>query len=210
MKLSQLINTSPEDSPELPFSHNKQIPAVIEKNILKALSFYPELKNAKINFILKEKIKTSVMQAQPVFTTLLRRRKNRRYRINISVHFRLTHSVMSFEQIPDDVMVGWIGHELGHILDYESRSNTGMISFGYRYYFSSDYVKGAEITADTYAVNHGLGHYIISTKRFILDHAELPQAYKDKIARLYLSPDIIVEQVKKLEEKKIEEEKKDL
>jgi hypothetical protein len=29
----------------------------------------------------------------------------------------------------------------------------------------------------------------------------LPQAYKDKIARLYLSPEVIVEQVKKLEEK---------
>jgi hypothetical protein len=114
---------------------------------------------------------------------------------------------MPIQQIPDDVMIGWIGHELGHILDYESRSNAGMVSFGYRYYFSSEYVKSAEIAADTYAVNHGLGNYIISTKRFILDHAELPKAYKDKIARLYLSPDVIVEQIRKLEEKKMEQQK---
>jgi len=53
-----------------------------------------------------------------------------------------------------------------------------------------------------------LGKYIIATKRFILDHAELPQAYKDKIARLYLSPDVIVEQIKKLEEKKLEVQQK--
>ncbi len=211
MKLAQLIHTSDQSSPEFQdFRNNKQIPAVIEKNVLKALSFYPELKNTTINFIFKKNIKTSVMQAQPVFTTLLKRRKHRSYRINISAQFKLTHSVMPINQIPDDVMIGWLGHELGHILDYESRSNTGMISFGYRYYFSSEYVKGAEVTADTYAVNHGLGKYIISTKRFILDHAELPKAYKDKIARLYLSPDVIVEQVRKLEEKRLELEKEGL
>jgi len=203
MMASALINTTDEAVPELlAFRHNKQIPPVIEKNVLKALSFYPELQHAPIDFIFKTNIKTSVMQAQPVFSTLLRKRKNRSYRINISIHFKLTHSVMPIQQIPDEVTIGWIGHELGHILDYESKSNTGMISFGCSYYLSPNYVKKAEIVADTYAVNHGLGNYIIATKRFILDHAELPQAYKDKIARLYLSPDVIVEQVRKLEEKK--------
>ena len=143
------------------------------------------------------------MQAQPVFTTLLQRRSKRRYRINISAHFKLIHCYMPITQIPDEVMIGWIGHELGHILDYESKSNSGMISFGYRYIFSPTYVKEAERVADTYAVERGLGKYIIATKRFILDHAELPQSYKNKIARLYLSPDVIIEQVKKLEEAKL-------
>lgn len=208
MNLSQIINTNiGADTEYLPFRENKEIPAVIEKNVLKALSFYPELKNTPIRFIFKTNIKTSVMQAQPVFRTLLAKRKNRTYRINISAHFKLTHSSIPIERIPDDVMIGWIGHELGHILDYESRTNTGMISFGCRYVLSPRYVKNAEIIADTYAVNHGLGNYIITTKRFILDHAELPQSYKNKIARLYLSPDVIVEQVRKLEEKKLDSKK---
>lgn len=203
MMLSQVIDTNGQNDRELlQFRHNKQIPAVIEKNVLKALYFYPELKNTTISFILKKSIESSVMQAQPVFTTLLGMRKNRRYRINISAHFKLIHSQMPIEQIPDIVMIGWIGHELGHILDYESRSNAAMISFGYNYYFYPDYVKHAEMVADSFAVERGMGHYIVATKRFILDNAELPQAYKDKIRRLYLSPDVIVEQVKKLEEKK--------
>ena len=211
MNLSQILNTTNQPEQDLSsFRINKQIPALIENNILKALSFYPELKPARISFLLKTNIKNSVMQAQPVFTTLLRKRKNRSYRINISAKFKLTHSSMPIEQIPDDVMIGWIGHELGHIFDYETKSNAAIISFGYQYMFSPEYVKAAEIVADTYAVNHGLGHYIIATKRFILNHAELPQAYKDKIARLYLSPDIIVEQVKKLEEKQLEKDKQDL
>src|SRR5687767_12837544 len=139
MKLSQLLHSNEDAGQEYSiFSHNKQIPAAIEKNVLKALSFYPELKNTTINFIFKKNIKSSIMQAQPVFTALLKRRKHRSYRINISAQFKLLHSVMPILQIPDDVMVGWIGHELGHILDYENRTNAGMISFGCRYYFSSN------------------------------------------------------------------------
>lgn len=197
------MNTNEEMGPELlSYRHNKQIPAVIQHDVLKALSFYPELKNTVINFIFKTNIRSSVMQAQPAFSTLLWKRKDRHYRINISTHFKLIHCNMPITEIPEEVMVGWIGHELGHILDYEHRSNAGIVSFGYRYLFSPAYVKEAERAADTYAVERGLGKYIIATKRFILDHAEIPQAYKNKIARLYLSPDVIVEQVKKLEEKK--------
>jgi hypothetical protein len=200
--LSQLVNADDQDDPELlQFGQNKQIPALIEKNVLKALSFYPELENTTIGFIFKTNIKTSVMQAQPVFMTLLRRRKNRRYRINISEYFKLINTQIPIQQIPDDVMIGWIGHELGHILDYEGKSNAGMVSFGYRYYFHSSFVKHAEMVADSLAVERGMGNYIVATKRFILDHAELPQAYKNKIARLYLSPDVIVEQVRKLKKK---------
>lgn len=204
MMISPVFTTHGQQGSELmQFRQNKTIPTLIENNVLKALSFYPELKDATVSFIFKKNIKTSVMQAQPVFTTLLGRRKNRRYRINISEHFKLLKSQMPIQEIPDDVMVGWIGHELGHILDYEGRSNLGLISFGYRYYFHSSFVKHAEMLADSFAVERGMGNYIVATKRFILDHAELPPAYKDKIRRLYLSPDVIVEQVRKLEEKKL-------
>jgi hypothetical protein len=203
------MNMNEEVGPELlPYRHNKKIPAAIEKNVLKALSYYPELKDARINFNFKTNIKTSVMQAQPVFSTLLMSRAKRRYRINISTHFKLIHCDMSITKIPDEVMIGWIGHELGHILDYEQRSNTGIISFGYRYVFSTAFVKEAERVADTYAVERGLGKYIIATKRFILDHAELSHSYKDKITRLYLSPDVIVELVKKLEAKEVAKQAK--
>lgn len=184
---------------------NKQIPESIKQKILKALAFYPELRETHIKFIFKSRIKTSVMQAQPVYSTLLGRKKNRRYRVNIAAHFKLVNSELPILTIPDEVFIGWIGHELGHILDYEGKSNMEMISFGYRYVFHSSFVKHAEMMADSYAVERGMGNYIVATKRFILNNAELPQAYKDKISRLYLSPDIIVEKVRALEQKKLEE-----
>ena len=195
-------STIAESSGLISSKYHGQLPAKIENNILKALSFYPELKHTTISFLLKTNIRTSVMQAQPVFRTLLQKRKQRRYRINISARFKLVHTQMPIEQLPDEVLIGWIGHELGHILDYERKTNREMVRFGYRYFMSPSYVKEAEMIADSLAVERGLGNYIVSTKQFILNHADLPQAYKDKIARLYLSPDIILEQVKKLEEKK--------
>ncbi|CCH52945.1 hypothetical protein BN8_01990 [Fibrisoma limi BUZ 3] len=193
-----------EISPELAaFEQHKHIPSVIRKNVLIALSFYPELRTASIRFVFKQSIRSSVMQAQPVVGSLLGNRNKRAYQINISAMFKLTHTAIPIHHIPDAIMIGWIGHELGHIMDYENRSTFGMIRFGLGYLFSPNYVRKAERVADDFAVKRGLGNYLVATKRFILDHAELPQVYKDKIARLYVSPEEIVEQVRKLEEEKL-------
>jgi hypothetical protein len=185
------------------FKVNKEIPKIIERNVLKALSYYPELKNVSIKFVFKQRIKKSIMQAQPVASTLIKNRKNRIYRINISSLFRLKHTVIPIHQIPDSVMIGWIGHELGHIMDYERRNLFKIITFGVAYLLSDNFIKAAERTADYFAISHGVGHYIIETKRFILENTDIPQAYKERIAKLYLSPDDIVEQVRLMEEKSL-------
>ncbi|MCF2503888.1 hypothetical protein L0663_10900 [Dyadobacter sp. CY107] len=176
---------------------NKTIPKIIENEVLKALSFYPELQETPIDFVFKKNIKRSVMQAQPKIGTMFGAKRG--YNINISALFRLTTTAIPIHQIPPDIMVGWIGHELGHVMDYENRNIIGMMRFGIGYLFSSKYIKQAERVADTFAVNHGLGSYIVKTKHFILNHASLSEKYKNKIARLYLSPDEIMEQVRKLE-----------
>ena len=184
------------------FSNRKIIPKIIEESALKALSFYPELMDTHIRFVFKQHISKSVMQAQPVFSTLLLPKSQRKYQINISALFRLNHAAIPIHQIPENIMIGWIGHELGHIMDYEQRTSWGLVRYGWGYVFSEKYLRKAEAMADTYAVNHGLAEYIVATKRFILNHAELPQVYKDRISRLYLSPDDIVKQVREMEQQK--------
>ncbi|MBE8720355.1 hypothetical protein [Sphingobacterium pedocola] len=182
-------------------SANKKIPKVIERQVLTALSHYPELGDACIRFIFTQQLKRSVMAARPVIRTLFYARKRRVYDILISPVFKLKHSIEPIHQVADAVLIGWIGHELGHIMDYEERSTIGIARFGLLYWLSKRYVRKAERVADTFAVTRGMGSYILATKEFILDHSELSQRYKDKIARLYLSPDDIVELVAKLEEK---------
>src|SRR5699024_4588239 len=68
---------------------HKVIPENIRAQAIKALSFYPELKEVPITFKFKDNIKKSTMQAQPKFSGILKRRNNRGYYILISRTFKI-------------------------------------------------------------------------------------------------------------------------
>ncbi|WP_224484402.1 hypothetical protein [Robertkochia aurantiaca] len=174
---------------------NHIYPERIAREAEKALSYYPNLAESTIVFRFKKKIKKSVMQAQPDFKSFFKRRKNRKYYIFISERFQIDDEVFETDSIPEPIMTGWLGHELGHIMDYENRSKWNLIAFGIRYSLSSTYLKEAERMADYYAVRQGMEEYIIQTKNFILDHADLSDQYKERIKKYYLSPEEIMHMV---------------
>ncbi|WP_424494526.1 hypothetical protein [Salinimicrobium sp. GXAS 041] len=193
---------------KITYQQNKIIPAKIENEAKTALSYYPQLENVEIEFRFKEKIKKSFMQAQPKFSNLFSGKNNRGYYIFISENLNIEGEEFSIDDVPSDVIVGWLGHELGHIMDYREKSAMGLVIFGIRYVSSSNYIKKAERAADTYAVNQGMGEYILKTKNFILNNSELSDTYKQRISRLYLSPEEIVVLVNELEEE-LEEDLKE-
>lgn len=172
--------------------NNKIVPDVIWREAYVALSHYPELKDTPIEFRFKKNIKRSFMQAQPKIGGLFKKRNNRSYLIFINEEFRIEDEKFDISMVPSEVLVGWIGHELGHIMDYRERSGVNLIWFGLKYLTSKNYIREAERAADTYAVNHGLGEQIIATKDFILNHTRLSDTYKARIEDLYLSPDEIM------------------
>jgi hypothetical protein len=186
------------------FLNNKVIPESILKEVTYALSHFPELADTPIEFKFKSNIKRSFMQAQPRFFDIFKNKKRRSYYIMISESVTIEDEVFTVAEVPTDVLIGWIGHELGHIMDYRERSGLNMVVFGIRYLFSKGFIKEAERAADTYAVNHGMGKYILATKDFILNHASLSEAYKNRIKRLYLSPEEIMVLVDELYELKQE------
>ncbi|HET8885483.1 MAG TPA: hypothetical protein VFM70_03930, partial [Salinimicrobium sp.] len=185
----------------------KIIPKSIEKEVKLALSFYPELEDVNIEFRFKEDIKKSFMQAQPNFLHLLFKcKKKRTYYVFISPHLKIENKDFDILEVPKDVLTGWIGHELGHVMDYTNRSGFGLIWFGIRYLTSGRYIKGAERTADTYAVNAGMADYIVATKNFILNNANFSEKYKNRIKKWYLSPEEIMEIVEEIHEEKNEDD----
>lgn len=184
------------------FGAHKEIPDEIREITLLALSHYPELLDVKIDFQFQNKIRGSVMQAQPKIGSLFFDSKgNRSYRIKISRHLELLDEMLPIEELPADVLLGWIGHELGHIKDYVDRSALNLMSFGVRYALSNNFVTQAEITADSHSVSNGLGKAIIATKDFVLNHNRLPEGYKNKIRALYMSPGEILSLVDVEEDK---------
>jgi len=178
---------------------NKIIPSVIEEPVLQALSHYPELKETVIHFVFTDKLEKSIMAARPAIGSLFKKRKKRAYKVLINPAFKLGYGIGSINQIPDSVMIGWLGHELGHIMDYEQKSTWEIMGMGISYALSRNYVRKAERVADAHAVDRGMGAYLVTKKSFILNHNDLPQAYRDKIEALYLSPEDIDKLVADLE-----------
>jgi len=170
----------------------KVIPKAIEQEVKLALSYFPQLAQTKIHFKFKKEIKHSTMQAQPALKSLLFGKSFRQYNIFISERFKISGKQFLTKQLPTDILIGWIGHELGHILDYEQRSTFNLITFGIKYLLADRYIIAAERAADQFAVAQGMEEYILKTKDFILNHAEIDHRYKSRIIKYYLSPEEIM------------------
>ncbi len=193
---------------EIAYQGNKIIPKNILEEANIALSHYPELEDVAIEFRYKNKMKNAFMQAQPKMGNLLKGKKNHSYYVFISSKFLVENEAIPIADVPSEVLIGWLGHELGHIMDYRDKSGMEMVKFGARYITSKNFIKKAERTADTYAINHGMGNFIFATKDFILNHSQLSDKYKKRKIRLYLSPEEILVLVNNLEDDlaEIEEE----
>jgi len=170
----------------------KEIPETVKAEVRAALEYYPQLKDVEIDFEFRKKIPHSTMQAQPKFKSILKSKSKRAYVVKIAEKIKIEDEIYYTKDLPADVMIGWIGHELGHIVDYQQRSNLGMVWFGIKYVLSDNYIVEAERAADTYAVRQGMAEYIIKTKRFILEHAKISEDYKLRIKKYYLSPEEIL------------------
>lgn len=169
----------------------KNFPEVLTEAVKESFDYFSELDETLVEIRLKENISGSFMQAQPVFRSMFPNRK-RRYKIKISRYLIVEDEVMKISEIPKDVLIGWIGHELGHIMDYLPRTNFNMIVFGIRYFFSRKFMSNAEKSADIFAIEKGLSAYLIKAKNYILEHTSLPEKYKAKIRKYYLSPEEVM------------------
>tara|TARA_R110000850_G_scaffold219328_1_gene344880 strand:+ start:55 stop:765 length:711 start_codon:yes stop_codon:yes gene_type:complete len=179
---------------------NKVIPQAIRAAAVEALSHYPELSETEIEFKFEDEIVNSFMQAQPKISTLFRSKKKRGYIIKITREMEIDSVAIPVEEIPYEVLLGWLGHELGHISDYSKKNGANMVWFGFTYLcFDKSKVK-AERRADIEALKHGMADEIIATKNFILANTSLPEVYKDKIRKYYISPEQVLELVKEMEE----------
>lgn len=164
---------------------NYVYPRELKVEVERALTYYPDLKNVKIQFRWGVFTQHSFMLAQPKIHTLLRKKEKRAYQIIMRKKFFLKNSQFPNERVPSNVMVGWLGHELGHILDYKDRSSLNLVYFGLMYYFSKSFLKKAEITADKNAAEHGLIDELVESKLFGRDTTYFPKSYVDKLNWLY-------------------------
>lgn len=172
---------------------NKNYPGELKNEVEKALEYFPALAKTSIHFRWGYFTQHSFMLAQPKIPSLLRPKQKREYQIIIRKKFFLKNRHFANGRIPSQVMVGWLGHELGHLIDYKDRSSWNLIWFGIRYYFSTSFLIKAEISADQNAVDAGLTNELILSKEFGRNSRFFPTSYVRKLVALYPSIDQVIE-----------------
>ncbi|MEO5683639.1 MAG: hypothetical protein ABIQ88_13410 [Chitinophagaceae bacterium] len=153
---------------------NKKILPLFEKQILFALSFFPEFKETKIHFKLK-KSSNGIISTRPSWGSIFRRSSKRTYIviINDSTGGR---SFPVFRNGGVNGQVGILGHELCHILYFNKKTGLGLIGLGIRH-LSTKFMDGFENRTDSVDIERGLGYQLIDwniylRKAFGMQHPE--------------------------------------
>ena len=177
------------------FAKNKIIPKKIELATLVALSHYPEL--AKEHIVFKFRKISSTMKAQPRLNFIFKKREKRKYVVFINTETDLSTG-LALENLSFNALVGWIGHELGHIADYVNKSNWRVVRTGLGY-LSKKYISKYEKSIDTITIQHGLGYALYEGMEYVYQSKRLSKTYKQNLIENYLSLSEIAQQIEKYE-----------
>jgi hypothetical protein len=147
------------------FGKNKQIPAEYRVQILTALRYYPELKNVPIRF----KIEASCcapLTTTPKLASIFKRKHKRSFVITIRNLRNKELQPILFKNLDFNAQIGVIGHELGHVIDFNRQSTLRLIVNGIRH-ISPKYIDHFEYSTDSICIAHGLGHQLLSWSVYV-------------------------------------------
>jgi len=141
------------------YGNHKTLIADYEKQMLIALSYFPELKDTKIKFRLKNR--ETPLATRPTVVSMLRSAKKRTYIITISRKSTNYLDAIVFKNLNYNAQIGVLGHELCHISDYLTKGFVKMNRIGLDIVFSKKKIDAFEFNTDMSCINHGLGYQLL-------------------------------------------------
>lgn len=139
------------------FAKNKEIPKQFEKPILTALSYFPELKDVHIVFRIKKAY--TPLTTKPNVAGVFKRKNHRTYIITISDKTIDTLTPLLYKNLSFDEQVGIMGHELSHVVDFNSKNFFQTVANGVSH-ISKKFLDKMEFNTDLICIQHGLGKYL--------------------------------------------------
>jgi hypothetical protein len=181
------------DSLKKIYSQNKSFIKDYERQCLIALSFYPDLKECSVDFVYAN-ISTT-MACRPSVQSLVR--KKREYQIFINDYKDFEGILL--QDIPFNAQIGIIGHEIAHVLDYESRNIAGIVQRGINY-LTTTAKREYERDIDLLTIEQGLGWQLYDWADFSMyQSTKATEDYKQFKRNTYMSPKEIEEVIKKMD-----------
>jgi len=141
------------------YGKNKLLPKDFEKQTLIVLSYFPELKNVKIKFRIRNK--TTPLSTRPSFAGMFRSAKKRTYIITISKKSISYLDTILLKHLNYNAQIGVLGHELSHVSDFINKGFGSMCRLAIGH-CSKKYVDRFEFNTDMICINHGLGYQLLA------------------------------------------------
>jgi hypothetical protein len=150
------------------YSTHKQLPVGFETQALLALSFFPELKNTQIDFIVEETM--TPLASRPTLWSVFKRAKNRHYMITISNKSKGIMDSILLGNLNYNAQVGVLAHELSHVADYHTMNFWQFVRLAFGL-LSTSYMNKFEYNTDQICIDHGAGYQLLAwsknTNQFI-------------------------------------------
>lgn len=185
---------------EAEFGQRKKIPARYRAQILTALSFFPELREVKIDFVVRKSV--IPLSSRPRLGSLLRAAKHRRYLITISSQSTKELTPILLENLPYNAQVGVLGHEISHVANYLHTSAWGLARIGWGLVFSDRATDRFEANTDQTCIEHGLGFQLhawsVEIYKIMGDSVEASQGQRQPMRERYLRPETILRRMREL------------
>lgn len=154
------------------FETNKRIPFEIRAQVLTALSFYPELKDAKITFRFRKR--RTPLSSRPRLLGIFKKAKNRNYVITISTKSNASLVLILFNNVPYNAQIGVLGHELGHISEYQEMKMWQLGGLIFKM-FNSKHIDKFEYNTDLISIKHGLGYQLFDWSTYVRAALGIPE-----------------------------------
>ena len=154
--------------------------------IISALQYFPSLQHVHIRF--KYARIPTTMQCLPTVWSVIFKPSQRSYTIKINNNKKFSGVLL--QDVPFNAQIGVIGHELSHVLDFESRRKSGLL-FRSIEYLSGKGKRKFEQSIDSLTIVQGLGWQLYDWEDFVLNQSKASMKYKEFKRRTYLSPEKI-------------------
>lgn len=179
------------------FGKYKIVPDTLKLPFFVALSKYPELWEKKIEF--EGTIMSHTMEARPTFGSVLRKERNRTYKIYLN-NRKGKYKGIPLAKLTFNMRVGFFGHELAHLLSYRFRNGAQLVSMGAKYIFSKKYKRYMERETDLETIKRGLGYPLYETKKLILrnKNVDIPREYRRLSRKNYMTDTEVLQSIMQL------------
>jgi hypothetical protein len=89
-------------------------------------------------------------------------------------------------KLSEEDLIGWFGHELAHIIDYEAMSNFELLVFAFKYLFDLKFRFSVEKRINAFTYNNGFSQELFGVWKKFLSLENVNKKYKNYIIKNYL------------------------